>query len=154
MTATPGFPTTALPVVAAQPIMSAYFEYDLSSVTINIVNTVGVTVSMAAAAVVAKAINLPTSAEVIGGELNVLVASNDTGTATIAVGDSASASRYLGATSIKSTGRTALVPTGFIGAGEGIQLTWANQNGNATLAKVRVRIDYIISGRAKEVNSY
>lgn len=154
MTATPGYPTVALPTVAAQPVMSAYFEYDLSSVTNQIVATDGTTKNLKAAAVVAKVINLPQLAEVIGGELDVRTVSNESGTATLAIGDSASATRYLSATSIKSQARTAIVPTGFVGAGEGIQITLANQNGDATAGVIRVRVEYIISGRASEVNSY
>lgn len=98
-------------------------------------------------------INLPGNAVVIGGDLTVETASNDSGTATIAVGDSGSATRYLAATNFKAAARTALNLTGYRGAGENIRLTIANQNGNATAGKATVRVMYTIQGRANEVQA-
>lgn len=94
---------------------------------------------------------LPPNAIVIGGDVTVETASDDTGTATVSVGDSLSAARYLAATSIKAVGRTPLVPTGFRGNGEDIRLTFANQNGNATVGRVSVRVTYVVTGRSNEV---
>jgi hypothetical protein len=154
MAATPGL-STVLPVaVGTQPVMSAVFEFDLASAQNQIVNTVGATVNLKAVAVVAKIINLPTRAMVVGGEMNVRTVSNDTGTHTLAVGDSASASRYLAATNIKAAARTPLVPTTFVGAGEGIQITLAAGTGDATAGVVRIRIEYVIDNRTAEVQTY
>lgn len=105
------------------------------------------------ASAVFDAINLPTNAVLIGGEVVVETASNDSGTATVAVGDSVNATRYLGATSIKAAGRTALVPTGYRGNGEDLRLTFANAGGNATAGTVTVRALYTITGRAHEVQT-
>ena len=99
-------------------------------------------------------INQPGSAVVIGGDVTVETASNDTGTATIAVGDAGSATRYLAATSIKAAARTPLVPTGYNNtAGDNIRVTVANANGDATAGKVRLTVQYIILGRAHEVQT-
>jgi len=98
-------------------------------------------------------IGLPPGAVVIGGELVVSVASNDAGAATVAVGDSASATRYLVATNIKAVGRTALTLTGFVGAGEDVRITVANASGGATLGTVTLRVQYVIAGRSNETQT-
>lgn len=114
-------------------------------------NTAGVLTPFKANAGAAyDAIPLPPNAVLVGGDVTVETASNDSGTATIAVGDSNSAARYLAATSIKAAGRTALVPTGYRGVGENIRLTLANQNGDATAGKLSVRAHYMVTGRANE----
>jgi hypothetical protein len=105
----------------------------------------------AGAATIADVIALPPNAVVTAGDLTVETASNDSGTATVTVGDSVSSSRYLGATSLKAAARTALVPTGYRGAGEDIRLTFANANGDATQGTVSLRVHYIITGRTQEV---
>ena len=105
----------------------------------------------AGAAQIFDVIGLPPLATVIGGDVVVETASNDAGTATVAVGDSAVANRYLSATSIKTAGRTALVPTGFRGNGEDIRITLANATGGATAGTVTVRVLYTIQNRSNEV---
>lgn len=107
--------------------------------------------SAAGAAAIFDAIGLPPNAVVVGGDLTVETVSDDTGTATVAIGDSASSTRYLAATNLKAAARTALTLTGFRGAGEDIRLTFANANGNATAGKATVRVTYIVSGRTNEV---
>lgn len=94
---------------------------------------------------------LPPGAVVIGGELVVGVVSNDATTATVAVGDSTSATRYLGATTIKTAARTPLVPTGYNSLGEDLRITIANGTGGATTGTVTVRVGYVIAGRCNEV---
>ena len=69
------------------------------------------------------------------------------------MGDKNSASRYLGATSIKATGRTPLVPTGYRGVGEDIRITLANQNGDAGAGVYSIRVHYMVSGRTTEVQA-
>lgn len=115
--------------------------------------TDGTVKALKAQAVVAELIPLPPNATIVGGEIVVETASNDTGTSTMSVGDSASAARYLGATSLKAAARTALVPTGYRGVGEDIRLTLANANGDATAGKVTVRVAYVIAGRMQEVQA-
>lgn len=130
----------------------AEFKFDLTD---TMVATDGVVRAFGAAgaSAVFDAINLPQGAVLIGGELVVETASNDGGTATVAVGDSVSATRYLAATSIKAAGRTALVPTGYRGNGEDLRLTFANASGNATAGTLTVRALYTINGRAHEVQT-
>lgn len=136
---------------AAQWPLAAEFTFDLAAGD-TAVNTSGATVALSAAAgTVYDAIHLPKGATVVGGSVDVLTASNDSSTATIEVGDSGSATRYLGATSIKTAASTPLVPTGFVGSGEDIRLTVANAGGDATAGKVTVRVLYTIQGRGNEV---
>lgn len=105
----------------------------------------------AGAATIADVIGLPPNATLVGGELVVETASNDSGTATVSVGDSGSATRYLAATNLKAAARTALVPTGYRGNGEDLRLTFANAGGGATAGKVTVRALYTVQGRTNEV---
>lgn len=93
---------------------------------------------------------LPPNAVVLSGDVTVETVSNDSSTTTISVGDSGSATRYLGATSIKTAARTALVPTGVRGAGEDVRITLANAGGDATAGTVTVRVMYIVTGRTNE----
>ena len=103
------------------PLM-AEFTFD---VTDTMVATDGVTrtIGAAGAANIFDVVPLPPSAVVVGGELVVEVVSNDSGIATVSVGDSVSATRYAGATNLKAAARTALALTGYRGAGEDIRLT-------------------------------
>jgi hypothetical protein len=136
---------------SAQYPLHAEFTFN---VTDTMANTSGATVALGAAAgSMFDAIKLPPNAVVIGGDVTVDVVSNDSGTATIAVGDSGSATRYLAATSIKAAARTPLVPTGYRGTGEDIRLTLANAGGGATAGTVSVRVSYIVTGRAQEVQA-
>lgn len=114
--------------------------------------TDGVTRAFGAAggATIADVIALPPGAVVVGGDIAVEAPSNDSSTATVAVGDSASANRYLAATSIKSAARTALTLTGFRGAGEDIRMTFANAGGDATAGTVSLRVQYIVQNRTNE----
>ncbi len=123
------------------------------NVTDSLVATDGVerVFNAAGAAQIFDVIGLPPLATVISGDVIVETASNDAGTATVAVGDSVNATRYLSATSIKTAGRTALVPTGFRGNGEDIRITLANATGGATAGTVTVRVLYTIQNRSNEV---
>ena len=140
--------TTLKAARSAQNPQVASFKFTMADA---MVDTSGATTNFKATAGVFEPIPLPIGAILIGGDVTVETASDDTGTATIAVGDSGSASRYLSATSIKSAARTALVPTGYRGTGEDLRITLANQNGNAANGTVTVRVEYIIDGRATEV---
>lgn len=134
-----------------QEVVSAVFDF---SITDDMLNTSGVSTAFSATSGVFDVINLPPNAEVVGGDVVVRTVSNDTGTATIAVGDSGSASRYLAATTIKTAARTALVPTGYRGTGEQIRITLANASGNATTGEVSVRVEYVIKDRGTIVQSH
>lgn len=135
---------------AQYPLM-AEFTFDMAAADA-MANTSGaVTAFSAGAGTVYDAIKLPNGATLVGGEVAVETASNDGGvTATIAVGDSGSATRYLAATTIKTAGRTPLVPTGYRGTGEDLRITLANASGNATTGKVTIRALFTIQGRSNE----
>ena len=134
----------------AQYPLLAEFKFDITD---TFVMTDGVTRAFSAATPVADVIPLPPNAVVVGGDMTVDVVSNDSSTATLAVGDSASATRYLAATNIKAQARTALTLTGFRGAGEDIRITLANAGANATLGTVSLRVLYMIQNKANEVQA-
>lgn len=96
-----------------------------------------------------EVINLPPGATVIGGDV-VTETAFDAASYTVSVGDSGSATRYLGATDKKGTGRTALVPTGYIGSGENIRITVAAAD-TCTTGKATVRVEFMIRGRCHDV---
>lgn len=100
--------------------------------------------------IVFDAIALPPNAVVIGGDVTVETAYVGPTAATVAIGDSGNAARYLAATSMLAAGRTALVPTGYRGNGEDLRLTLNTTVANATAGKVSVRVLYTITGRANE----
>lgn len=135
-----------IPTRTAQYPMLAVFEanFDDTMVDIN-----GVEKAFKAGGTF-DVIPLPPNGEVVGGALVVQTASNDSGTATITVGDSGSATRYLGSTTLKSAARTPLVPTGYRGNGEKLRLTIAAQNGDATAGKFRVNAEFIVKDRVSE----
>ena len=135
---------------AAQTILAADFAFNIANADA-MVNTSGVSTAFSASAgTVYDIISLPYGAQVVGGDMTVLVVSNDTGTATAALGDSASATRYLAATNIKALARTALTITGYQSLGEAVRLTVANQNGNATTGHVKFVVHFVFSNRATE----
>ena len=68
----------------------------------------------------------------------------------VSVGDSGSATRYLGVTNRVTAGRTPLVPTGYVGDGENLRLTVAPTVADATAGKVTVRVQYIMRDRWSE----
>lgn len=93
---------------------------------------------------------LPPGATVVAGELVVTTLLGGPTTSTITVGDSGSATRYLGSTSLKTAARTALVPTGYVGTGENVRVT-INNDASATTGKVTLRLSYTVAGRTSEV---
>ena len=96
-------------------------------------------------------INLPMYAVVVGGDVVTETAVTGSTAYNVSVGDSASAARYLSATDRVAAGRTALVPTGYVGAGENIRLTVAPTVATATAGKVTLRVMYTIRNRAQEI---
>jgi hypothetical protein len=99
-------------------------------------------------------INLPQGAVVISGDVVTETAVTGSTAYNISVGDSASATRYLGATDRVAAGRTALVPTGYVSLGEQIRITVAPTVGAATAGKVTVRVMYTIRNRANETQTH
>lgn len=123
------------------------------NMTDTMANTSGVVQGLNAAGAFDVA-DLPPGIQVIGGEAVTETALSGGGVtaATIAIGDSASASRYAtAATVLAANARVPVVPTGYTGQGESLRLTLAFTGGSPTAGKVRVRLQYIIDGRSNEV---
>ena len=136
------------PSRAAQTVLSAEFTFefadtmkDVSGVTKDF-KTVGSTV--------VDVINLPPSATIISGEVVTETAVTGSTAYNVSVGDSGSATRYLGVTNRLSAGRTPLVPTGYVGDGENLRLTVSPTVADATAGKVTVRVQYIMRDRWSE----
>lgn len=133
----------------AQTPLVAVFEWNFND---TMVDTSGASKNFGSSdlAITVDAVNLPVNSRVIGGELVVLTAF-DTAGYDITVGDATTANRYLTSTDVKSTGRTALVPTGYVNAaGENLRLTIASDDA-CTTGKARLTVEYIIEGRVSEV---
>lgn len=101
------------------------------------------------AATTVVAIPLPPNAVVTGGSVDTSVAF-DAVTYNITVGDADSAARYLGTTDAKGVGSVALVPTGFRGTGQNVELTFTAGD-VCTTGSATVRVEYVIGGRSNEV---
>lgn len=96
-------------------------------------------------------IPLPVGATVVGGEVVTDTAFTGSTAYNVIVGDSGSTNRYLTTTDKTSAGRTALVPTGYIGTGENIRLTVTPTVATATAGKITLRVNYTVANRANEV---
>lgn len=129
------FDDTIVPVSGGTPIVGTN-EVDFGKTNI--------------AATVVPAINLPQGAVVVGGSLTVETGF-DTASYTVSVGDSGNAARYLAAADRKAAAQTALVPTGYRGEGENLTMTITNAD-VCTAGKATLRVLYVITGRANEVN--
>lgn len=95
--------------------------------------------------------NIPQGAVITGGEVITETAVTGATAYNISVGDSGSATRYLGATDKVAAGRTELVPTGYRTDGANLRLTVAPTVANATAGKVTVRVEFVIADRVNEV---
>ena len=136
------------PSRAAQTVLSAEFTFEFAD-TMKDVN--GVTKDFkTVGSTVFDAINLPPSATIISGEVVTETAVTGSTAYNVSVGDSGSATRYLGATNRVTAGRTPLVPTGYVGDGENLRLTVAPTVADATAGKVTVRVQYIMRDRWSE----
>src|SRR5574340_267074 len=98
-------------------------------------------------------IGLPPNTIVVGGEVVTETAFTGSTAYNVIVGDSASTNRYLTTTDKTSAGRTAVVPTGYVGAGEDIRLTVTPTVATATAGKLTLRVHYVVRGRANEVQA-
>lgn len=133
----------------AQQVMEAEFTFTIGD---TMTNTSGASDAFSSAAAHAfDVINLPVGATVVGGDITTDTAFTGSTAYNVTVGDSASANRYLGTTDKTSAARTALVPTGYIGAGENIRLTVTPTVAAATAGKITLRVLYTVLGRANEV---
>lgn len=96
-------------------------------------------------------INLPVGAVVIGGEVVTETAITGSTAYNISIGDSGSATRYLGVTDRVGAGRSGLVPTGYVGTGENLRLTLTPTVAEATAGKVTVRVEFVLPNRTNEI---
>lgn len=99
-------------------------------------------------------INLPTGAEVLGGEVFVQTAIVGPTAATLSLGDigdvvnAQNATRYAAAINLLVAGRTALTLPGIVHlAGQNLRATLSQTIANATAGKVIVRVLYMIAGK-------
>lgn len=97
---------------------------------------------------------LPNNATVVSGEVVTETAVSGSTAYNVSVGDSGSATRYLGVTDKVAAGRTAMVPTGFVGGGEQIRVTVAPTVADATAGKITVRVTYVIRNRMNETQTH
>jgi len=135
---------------SAQRPMAAEFTFNFDD---TMVDTAGVTKDFktVGTSIVADVINLPPGSIVTGGEVVTETAVTGSTAYNVSVGDSGSATRYLGATDRVAAGRTALVPTGFVNSdGLNVRLTVAPTVAAATAGVVTVRVMYIVRGKADE----
>lgn len=100
---------------------------------------------------VGDVIPLPSGATILSGSVVTDTAIAGSTAYNISIGDSGSATRYLGATDKVAAGLTALVPTGYVGAGENLRLTVAPTVAAATAGTVTIRVTYAVAGRTSEV---
>lgn len=134
----------------AQYVQEANFIWD-NSVPDSMIDTSGNVTQFNATTGVFDAIPLPYGSEVVGGMVETQVVSNDAGTATVSVGDSALTTRYITTTDVKTAlASAALVPTGRSSLGEPIRITVANNTGGATTGKIKVRVLYVVTNRVSE----
>lgn len=135
-----------------QTVLSAEFVFSVGD---TMLNTSGASDEFATVAShVFDVINLPTNAIVVGGEVVTETAVTGATAYNVSVGDSGSATRYLGATNKVTAGRTALVPTGYVGVGENIRITVAPTVATATAGKVSVRVEYVVRNRVCETQTH
>lgn len=133
---------------AQYPLLAEFtFNFDDTMADIN-----GVTKSFGSTytdAIVCTPVNLPEGAVIVGGELVVETAGVGPTAYTAALGDSSSATRYLGATTLLSAARTALTLTGYRTT-ENLRLTIASTVANASAGKFTIRVMYVIPNKVNE----
>lgn len=135
----------------AQKVMSSEFTFNFDD---TMLNTAGVSKDFktTGTSIVADVINLPPNSIIVGGEVVTETAVTGSTAYNVSVGDSGSATRYLGATDRVTAGRTALVPTGFVNVdGLNLRLTVAPTVADATAGVATVRVLYILRGKADDV---
>jgi hypothetical protein len=92
-----------------------------------------------------KCIAIPAGAQVLSGYVYCSDATSSS--VTVTVGDGGSAARYLGSTSVASTGLTALVPTGYqYTQDDTIDIVVAGANAAAD-GVIELHVNYVVDGR-------
>lgn len=96
-----------------------------------------------------NAIQVPGNAIIVGGDITVLTPWNSATTATLTLGDAASANRYANAVDLKTAARTALTLTGFKHTvAEWLRANLAQTGAAATAGAARLRVAYVVQGRS------
>jgi hypothetical protein len=141
---------TVKKAVTAQTVLAVDFTFNVALDAMR--NTSGVLTNFKATAGVFDIATLPPNHQVVGGDIAVTEVSNDTGTATLSIGDDGSATRYASAVNLKSAARTALTITGFKSTiSRPLRATIANNTGDATTGIARVVAQFIVvDGRTSE----
>lgn len=94
-------------------------------------------------------VQIPQGCMILGGSLNVLEASNDTGTATIQIGDAVDPDRYLAPTNAKAVALTPIAANARITpVRETVLVEYTPAEGDATEGEVAVVLEYIRLGRS------
>lgn len=120
---------------ARQEIMSAILAINFADMTTS--------------GVAENAISVPSNAIVTGGGLTVITAWNNTGAATLSLGDAGVATRYANAVNLKATGHTALTVTGYKHTvEEWLKTLITVAAGDATVGDARIILNYVRDGRA------
>ena len=116
------------------------------------VNTSGATVDFGLtnlAATTVMIIPLPPGATVTGGAVSTTEIF-DSATIAVTVGDADSAARYLTAADISAVGTIPLVPTGYVGTGQNIELVFTVAD-VCTTGTATVSVEYTVADRSCEV---
>ena len=130
----------------------AEFTFEIGD---TMVNTAGAADAFATvAAHVFDVINLPVNAVVINGGVVTETAFTGSTAYNITVGDSAVANLYLDTTNRVAAGRTAIIPTGYVGLGENIRMTATPTGAAATAGKLTVRIEYVTRDKMHETQTH
>lgn len=140
---------------SAQKVMSAEFVVNFDDTMVDVNGATKTFGSVYTDAGTFEVINLPQGAVIIGGDLIVETQGAGPTVYTMSVGNSGSATAYLAATSLLSSSGTRTALTGLgLGSNDGknVRVTIASTVANATAGKFRVRVEYVIDGRAEEVN--
>lgn len=103
-----------------------------------------------ASGVAAEAIDLPTGAQVVGGDIVVDTAFNSGTSDVMTVGDALSANRYYASASIAAAGRNPLLVTGYrsLATSNKVRVTWTGVGAAPSAGAIRLRVDYIVNKRA------
>lgn len=154
----------------AQPVMSQDFVFEWNDWVIDSADgtkkTLGSTVALSkdpsetaltgpvANTITFDCLPMPVGAVIVGGELIIETAYAGSTAATITLGIAGTLTNILGSTSLMAAAntRTALLLTAALtsNAGTNVRATIAYTVANATAGKVRVRLEYVIDGRAVE----
>ena len=135
----------------AQDTLVATFQFNWDD---TMVNKAGVLANFTdvAAAQTFVVIPLPPNSIVLSGSVTTNEAWTGVTATNITLGDSLSSNRYMALVGKQTAARTALLQTDFINAsGVNIEMVFANTVAPATAGMTTITVEYIVLGRAGEV---